>query len=546
MNNRRSYLLIGVTVFMVGVAMRTIPLYWSYLPFNLDGLQFAAPARYTLSHGHLPFSHGYFHPDKYVFTVLLTICSQLTGISPLRIAQPMIAVIGSVPSLIAVWLTRRLGRQLRWRPNVVRVAAALAGLVLATEGIYLGRSAAVTSEGAGLVFVAVLAIVFYQMVQTGRPSWVVLTILIISLFPLTHNLSTMIGALVITALLALSLGQTTKRVVLAGGFAVAGFWLYLSGYYSIMGMSEFSRVASLPGLFLAWLLVLIVVAIWLPSTSTRAQRGVPTFALLGGVGILVANFFVPVFPGTAALQPSALLFTLPIVVGGFLATRGLPYITMTKDGAIVLAILLGPLALIGFALTGDLTFKYQGIAVRSQIFIHLAAAVLAALAVVDIGLRGRSRRKYWNIVRTSFVPLLLIFAVVSAPVAFAGLRATPAKAVIAPNEFEATTFAVTHIPNTWVSDGHITRLASYYYPLQTNSTDTVLYQWLRGGDPPACPVVSQQSWTTVGAQLFPASPEQVKSTRYQTMLRKRNVIYSASGDDSLLISSSVTNQQNNC
>ncbi|MFB9809242.1 hypothetical protein ACFFQF_30990 [Haladaptatus pallidirubidus] len=375
MSNRRPYVFIGLAVFMVAVAMRTIPLYWSYLPFNLDGLQFAAPARYTLANGHLPTSHEYFHPDKYTFSVLLTICSQLTGISPLRIAQPLIAVIGSVPCLIAVWLTRRVGHQLHWDPVHTRIAAALAGLVLATEGIYLGRSAAVTSEGLGLVFVAVLAIVFYRMLQTGRWPWIVSTVLLIGVFPLTHNLSTMIGALVITALLAVSIRQSTHRVLVAGGLAVVGFWIYLSSYYSVMGMGELSRVSSVPGLFLAWIIVLFLAAIWIPSTSIRAQRGVPMFALFGGVGVLVANFFVPVFPGTATLDAPALLLTLPLIFVGLLATRGLPYITTAKDGAIVLALLLGPLTLIGFGLTGRLTVAYQDLIVRGQIFIHLAAAV---------------------------------------------------------------------------------------------------------------------------------------------------------------------------
>ncbi|MFH5801175.1 sodium/phosphate symporter [Haladaptatus sp. CMAA 1911] len=537
MDNRRPYILVGITVFMAAVAMRMIPLYWSYLPFNLDGFQFAAPARYTLAHGHLPTSASYFQPDKYTFSALLTICSQLTGISPIRIAQPLIAVIGSVPCLIAVWITRRIGLELGWQPGQTRIAAALTGLVLATEGIYLGRSAAVTSEGAGIVFVAVIAFVFYRMIQTGRPSWIVLTVLLVIIFPLTHSLSTMIGALVITSLLAGSLRRSISRVGILGAMVVVGFWAYLGSYYSIMELGDVSRVSSVPGLFFAWIIVLITASVGLPTTSVRSQRAVSMFILVGGVGVVVANFFVPVFPGTAELQTMALLLVIPIAVGGFVATYGLPYITTTRDGAVVLALVLGPLTLIGFALTADLTVEYQDIIARSQIFAHFGAIVLASLAVVGLGIRGRVTNRILRVTRTGLIPLLLVIALVSAPLAFAGLRATPAQPVTEPNEFETTTFAATYIPSTWVSDGHITRLASYYYPSQTNSTYTPLYQWLRGGgEPPKCTVVSQQSWTTVGAQLFPASPIQLDKNQYRSWLESKQVIYSASGEDPVVIS----------
>ncbi|WP_266081677.1 sodium/phosphate symporter [Haladaptatus caseinilyticus] len=547
MTNRRPYVFIGITVFMVAVAMRTIPLYWSYLPFNLDGLQFAAPARYTLSHGHLPTSYGFFHPDKYTFSALLTICSQLTGISPLRIAQPAIAVIGSVPCLIAVWLTRRIGHQLQWNPVHTRIAAALAGLVLATEGVYLGRSAAVTSEGLGLVFVAILAIVFYRLLQTGRWPWIVLTALLIAIFPLTHNLSTMIGALVITALLAVSVRQSTGRVLVAGGLAVIAFWIYLSSYYSVMGMNELSRVSSVPGLFLAWIIVLFVAAVWIPSTSVRTQRSVPMFALFGGVGVLVANFFVPVFPGTASLHMSALLFSIPIICIGLLATHGLPYITVARDGVIGLALLLGPLTLIGFGLTGRLTIEYQGLIVRGQIFLHLVAAILAALAVVSLSLRGDSSSHVWNGIRAGFVPLLLVAALMSAPLAFTGLHATSAQAVIAPSEYESTTFAANYVPNTWVSDGHLSRLALYYYPRQTNATYTPMYQWAQGGGmPPTCTVVSQSSWTTLGVQLFPDSPKRISASKYQQWIAKQNMVYTTSGNDQITITRPIADNGKYC
>ncbi|WP_435156745.1 sodium/phosphate symporter [Haladaptatus sp. DFWS20] len=538
MSDRRSFALVGLAVFLVAVAMRTIPLYWSYLPFNLDGFQFAAPARYALQHGHLPSFASYFQPDKYSFSVLLTIVSQLTGVSPLRIAQPLIAVIGAVPCLVAVSLVRRIGTQRGWHVSQARLAAAVAGLVLAVEGIYLGRSAAVTSEGAGIVFVALLAVVFYRALRTGRSSWMLLSFVFVFLLPLTHVLATIEGALVVTALLALSMRRFQTRALRFGVLLVAVFWVYLGGYYSILEMGEMGRVTSAPGLFVAWLLVLVMLSVWVPTASPRLQRGLPFGLLFVGCTIFAANFFVPVFPGTAATPSLVLLLTAPVTVIGIFASWGTPFITnLDTDGEVVVALLFGPLVLIGFALTGGLTFEYQGIVVRGQIFVHLAAVVLAALAAVSLGYRSVSGIRFSGNFQSVLVPLLVLSAIVSTPLAFLGLHATPAQPLTTPDEFEATTFATTHASERWISDGHISRLASYYYPTRTNVTYRPVYQWLYGNErPPQCLTLSQESWTTTGAQLFPAAPAQIDNERYNGWIASHHVIYTTGGADPIVIS----------
>ena len=60
MNNRRSFALVAAAVFLIAVAMRTIPLYWSPLAFNTDGFKFASLARETIRYGHIPTSMEYF------------------------------------------------------------------------------------------------------------------------------------------------------------------------------------------------------------------------------------------------------------------------------------------------------------------------------------------------------------------------------------------------------------------------------------------------------------------------------------------------------
>ncbi|SIR76643.1 4-amino-4-deoxy-L-arabinose transferase [Haladaptatus litoreus] len=543
MSNRRSLAFVGLTVFAVAVTMRTIPLYWSPLPFNTDGFKFAALARETLAYGYLPTSWGFFNPDEFTFTVLLTISSRLTGVSPLYIAQVLIASIGATVCLFVVAITRRIGIQLRWPDFDVRIAALLAGLVLATEGIFLGRSTAVSSEGLGHVFVLLTVFVFARALWTSRRSWLLLSVLVFALFPLTHNLGAIIGGFSAVSLLVLVFRESKWTAGLFAGALVAGFWLYTGLYYSIAELNEVSRISSVPGLFAAWIVVLILLTLWLPITRPRVQKTVPTMALVGGAGLLVVNYFVSIFPGTATTDPLTLLFVLPIAVIGIVAFQGIPsLIDAGREGYMMFALLIGSISIIGFALTGSLTIEYQDLAIRGQIFIHIVAAVLAGLGAVMI---GRSWKP--STMTTAIVVVVIVCSLVSAPLAFSGLEATSAQPLVTQSEFETATFAVTYADG-WTSDGHMTRLASKYYPKQTPNdvSQRGIYEWLHGGAVPSCPVVSQQSWTTVGAQLFPSSPKTIGYKSYEGSFQTRNLVYATSGNDPLIFTMPTNGDRQGC
>ncbi|WP_223302230.1 hypothetical protein [Haladaptatus sp. R4] len=74
-------------------------------------------------------------------------------------------------------------------------------------------------------------------------------------------------------------------------------------YYQQTNLTAAGYVTALPGLLVAWLVFLVLFAGWLPSAGTVVQRFLPTFAV-GGVGtLLVANHFLPIFPGSASTAP---------------------------------------------------------------------------------------------------------------------------------------------------------------------------------------------------------------------------------------------------
>ncbi|WP_049972785.1 hypothetical protein [Haladaptatus cibarius] len=538
MSDRRPLVVGALAVFAVAVAVRTLPLYWTPLPYNLDGFHFVALAQETIAQGHFP-ARSKLNPDEYAFTTFVAAASTMTGVRPIVIAQPLIAVIGAVPCLVVAAIARRFAERLGWTGAHVGRTAILAGLFLAVEGIYLGRSVAVTSEGLGLLFVVLLALAFHRTVHTARFGWAGFSILLVGLLPITHNLASMVGALVVTAIFVSFLFRPTARGGVLGGGILVGFWAYLGSYYAIAGLNEVGRLTALPGLFVAWGIVLVALLVWLPTTTPTIQRVVPSAILVGGALVFLANLFLPVFPGTASTEPLAVALTAPLLLVGFVAVWGLPYVT-GRESSVATALLFAPIVLVGFALSGNPTVEYQDIAARGQIYLHLSVAILAALAAVDIGFRRTSQSSGYRRLRRAAVPLLLLCLVVSSPLAFAGLRATPAQPTVTPAELQTATFTSNHVPGQWASDGHIAILATNYYT-GTDARYTPIYEWLRGGTaPPNCPVVAQRSWTTVGAQLFPASPATVNATQYDRLVERRNVVYTVSSDDPLVLVSGST------
>jgi hypothetical protein len=539
MKRRHSVGLVAVAIVLIALAMRTIPLYWSPLAFNTDGFRFAGLARETVQHGHLPSSPQSPKPDEYTFSALLAICSELTEIKPLYVAQLLTASIGATACLFAVVVTRRIGFRLEWSRFDVRVATFVAGMVLATNGIFLGRSTAVTSEGLGLVFVILAVVASAYTLQTNRRSWMIVMGLVFVLFPLTHSLSTIVGAFAIVSLLVLSLYSSADRRGLFLLLVVAGLWTYVSVYYTTFKLNELSRISSIPGLFAAWTIVLIFLTVWLSTARPRIQRDLPSVIILGGASLITVNSVTPIFPGTATTDSLVFAYVIPIAFIGFVAVQGIPQLDDAGlDGSAVFALLFGTLSIIGFALTGGLTVPYQDLAIRAQTFLHIPFAVLAGVGVALLSQRSNSR-----FIRATLVVLVLLCLVVSAPLAFSGLRATSAQPLVTQPEFETATFAATHT-DQWTSDGHMTRIASKYYPRRSIQSQTGVYVWLHGnGSVPNCPVVAQRSWTTVGAQLFPSSPETINRHSYSKMSLHRNLVYTSSGNDPLILTVSYRRQE---
>lgn len=549
-------MLVCLAVFAVAVGMRTIPLYWSPFPSTLDGFGYAALTRDTIALHHFPLTR--FRADNFGFAGLLAVVSMLVDVSPLKMAQPLIALVGAASCLTAVAITRRIAWNLGLPSRQIRVAATLAGLTLAVEGIYLRRTGVPDEEAIGLLLIPLLAISLHRALRTQRMSWIALTVVFMIVFPLTHTFSTLIAAMTVLALLAVHLLRTPlRRLAIIGAGLVAGFWIYFAVYYefaarTVLTVPYVGRVLSAPGLFIAWLIVLVTGVLWLRGTSPRMQRGTVLAVIGSGYVLLAANAIIPIFPATIPtplpILAIVLLFLIPVV----LASRALPLVTTKKsEGAVVLALFAAPVVQVYFSLTASLTPEFFGTVIRAQTFAHFPIFILAALATVVYTVRTTSSLDTRNILRSQTgrrvaVSLLLVSALLTAPIAFVDLDTVSYPSTTTESEFATVTFATNYVNSTWVSDHPLTNIGNGYYPTRTNASLLPVVSWLTGGLPPTCPTISRRSWVTTGAHLYPTAPETINKTRYEEWLTQRNLIYTASGSNPSALTVPAARTENGC
>lgn len=529
-----------LSVFAIGVALRLLPLYWTPYPFNPDGFVFAAIARDSLALGYVPApdEHRLMAVNRYVFVLVLVVLSRSTGLAPIWLAQPIIAIIGTVPALLALLLVRKLGIEFGWPARRTFIAATLAGILLATEGLYLRRTVTVSYEVLGLLFIPAVALCVHRFFESSRQAWLAAAGMMLLALPATHHFSTVIAAITLTVLVGLWIDRRPTWVTFgAGGFIVFGFWMYLLAYYARSPPASSGVVTSDPALFLAWIIAIIALAYWFQTARPASSRGALGCVIGIGFGILALNAIKPVFPGMSSTPPLLLALVAPLVVFAILTIWGLPVLVRSNPGPVILALLIAPLAFVGLGLTAGLGPQYDMLVRRTQTFVHFGTVVITSMAafVLYDRIQGWSQT-FVTAVKVGLPITLILVAVVTIPIAFIGLEALSYQGTTTEAEFSAATFASTAVDRPWTGDDHVTRIEGNYYGDEHNEGLSPVYDWLHGGDPPACTTVAEDSWTSVGAQLYPAPPEQLAEETYADWQANNNLVYvSGGGDDRLVI-----------
>lgn len=508
----------------VGIAARASFLYWSPLPATLDGFRYARLADYVVSTGDL-FGSGV-ESDELVTTLVLGVGSEVTSVKPLYLAQPLVSVIGGASVLAGVVLVRSVGRARQWPGRRTFHASVLAALGLAVSGMYLRRTGVPDEETLTLLLLPLFALAANRALASRRLAWGMVTLALGIVYPPTHNMSALIAAFTLTGLVVIHVVQAaSRRDVLVPLAAGGAFWSYFFGYFAVaellgLRLTYAGLLHDHLGALLAWLVVLVIATLWIRSTSPRAIRAL--FAVGTGIWFLAAaaNLVTTVFPGTIRTPPLILglvaLYIVPVALFAWTLPR---VVRVGGDTPAVVALVLGPIALVWFTFSTSLTPEFFGTVVRVQVHAHIAVFVLAAIGAVGITARGSTSRR-------AIVGVLVVATVLSAPFAFVHLDTATAPRTVHESEFAAVSFVST--TETYASDHRLSRMAPLYYDRESGSLAPTR-AWFEGAAPPACPTLAQRSWTTAGAHFYPAAPLTLTPSRYRSWKVTGDLVYAANG-----------------
>jgi hypothetical protein len=552
MTDRRSFLLAGLAVFTVAAAMRTVPLYWSPLPHVLDGFAHAAHARATVATGHLPIGPG-LRADLLVVTTFTAAASIVIGETPLSVIQPLLSLAGAAVPLVGMAVARRLAVDLGWPTRRVRAAALATGLLLAVQGLFLRHTSIPDPEPLGQLFAFLAVLSLHRLLN--RPAearrWAVpLAVLLVS-FPILHKFSTFNAALGVTALAGAEIARRPSRRTAGLGVAVAAaFWTAFVAYYElverfgVLGVAYVSQVRSNPGLFVGWVVVLLVAVAWYGATSTRTRRVLlyaPVGLMFGLVGV---NAVRPVFPGTIRSEPAVVagvaLLAVPVAFAGY-ATDALE--DRYETATLVTGLLAGPVVVALFALTAPLTPAFFATAIRAQAFLHVPMFVLVGLASARVAWRARGATARRS-VRAGLLAVLATSTLLTVPLAFVALDTLTYPATTHESEFAAVEHAATHTPAGWATDHGPMRVGRTTFGADAGMAPA--RTWLRGGPPPACSMLSFDRWVTDGATFWPTSPQSVGRQRYEATLGERHLVYRSTGREAGALSRPTSTRSDGC
>lgn len=551
---RRLFALTVAAAFLAGLGLRLVPLHWSPLPATLDGFQYADLAATVRSSA--PLLGSEILSDELVFTMSLAALSAVVGEAPLVVAQPMAAAVGAATPLAAGALAARTGWELGWPARRVRLAAALAALGIAVEGLYLRRTGVPDEEAVGLLFVPLLALAVHRTLVTGRARWAAVTGLFAAAFPLLHNLSTVAALLTATGVVALRVGRSPRRgVALAAGLVIA-FWAYFFAYYGFadrLGLDNTYQtlLGDYPGLFAAWVVLFVAGVRWFRSTTDGVRRLAYLSPVCLGVALAAVNAVHPVFPGTVLSPPLVVALLSIYLVPVWLAALTLDRIERAPTAGVAASVLLAPFALVYYGVTASMNPAFFGAVIRVQSFAHPAVFAFAGLAVavfLDSGALADARTRLSDArasesdggvdrgrLRTVVAVVFVLCLLGTVPLGYVELDTATYPSTTTRSEFQAATFAATHTRGAFATGDPVSRVAHYYHD-DAGASKAPTRAWLASdGDPPSCPVVSRASWTRAGAHLYPAAPETLSEARHRALLMRHNLIYSSNGLDPVYV-----------
>ena len=395
MHTRRFGILTVLFVLaLTAIAVRSLSLQWSSLPYNIDGLSEYRVAEDIVRTGHLDFTPGASHYDSYaadmpVLGLLVAFSSSFLGVDPLSLCQIVAGLIGAITVLLAFIIFREHFPSSR--------GALCAGVVLATVGSFVFATGCVWKETLGFLLIG---LALYSFSRRDDVRFRVVMALSLILLVLIHHYSAVIGLVVVSFALLLDLAVRARcRDSLAKGIpdliTVLAAWSIAVLYYRLIDLPylDFLSPRTDLYLYLAVAAIVFIIGAKLASGKARSSR-VPLGLVVpvAGAFLMVYNYFDPIFPGIpgpAGLIAVPFLAYLILVAPAWEGAR-IALAADLRSRSLLLSMVLGPLSFIIFAFLRSNDATSHMIIYRTFDFLMIGFAIFVALGFVHIT-KGRPK-----------------------------------------------------------------------------------------------------------------------------------------------------------
>lgn len=511
---------------------RLLPLSMSQYPFNNDSLTEIGIASEILGSGHLHFSPGTAWYGTHstaipIFNVMIAFLASASGVTPYQCAQVLVATL----SVSTVGVLYILGRLIS---GDVRggIVAALMGMMM---GTFVFTTGSVWKEALGM---SLLALALLAFVRRSGIEFRLLNFAVLMILPFVHHLVAVMTLLIFAFLvcwiwyLALVNGTANRRCV--SDLVMVLLPVAVVGYYYSSSTFDNTSLFLSPmaiALFCAGFLFLNIVMVLILDMKRHSKL---TFAPFVGIGLFILvllDYSGFIFP----YSPSASRFYLLLAASSAfvlsLAWYGAEVTMETKPlyRAVLMALALSPIAVLGFVLVSGFTLSSQKLFYRSFDFIDFFIFLGAAVGIVTL---RAGRRRMYPIISAAMIVLLAI----SFPFAYETENLLGVRHDTQGYEIDAVEWITGHAASPkLISDERIGYIGLSIADLTKYSS---LPQYLSKNLSIALELTCliEDSWTTEGVNDYPFGKYVLPESNYTLTLSASNVYYlGGSAGDRLIV-----------
>ncbi len=515
---------------VLAFSVRLIPLQWSPLPYNIDGLSEVRVADDITRTGHLDFTPNASHTLSYVedmpvLGMVIAYFSSSIGVDPLQGALVLTALIGSFAVLVLYLMFTRY-----WGSSRAVLAAGISAALL---GSLVFSAGCTWKETLGFLLL-LLALNSYP--SRSEPRHFVIFLASLAFLPFTHHHATIVGFIIVTFAVIIDFSNRPKGTRIADqevfdACAVFSVWFIAVLYYFTIHLPYLDYLSPETDLYLylAVALLFLLVAVRM-SRRNRPLSQIPFAPVLpvAGAALMVVNYTHPLFSGTQA--PAAaiaipflayLILTVPSWQGAQLA-----FARVGKSKNLVLAMVFGPLSLITFAFLRSLDTTSYTVIYRTFDFLMLPFAMFIGLGFAML-IKGRE--KLGMIAGVS----LAVICASTLPVAYGSQELFGVENQTYWFEYDAVKWFSDHDVNSVVSDQRLSDTGNRLFDLE--GSRGLPYDMREGISlDKGRFYVIEGEWSTKGAQEFPLGIVKVDQAHITETLYSADVVYVGGSASNLL------------